>query len=871
MHNKNYFTKMNVIALWIGVLVLGHLMNACGQNYSSKANPEAIVCNGKARFTILTPELIRLEWAESGQFEDRASLVFLHRRLPVPKFQTKIENGWLIIKTDRLALRYRENGGKFTAENLSISLELNGQTVTWHPGLEDTANLRGTTRTLDGIKGAASLEPGLISRSGWAVVDDSGRPLFDDSDWPWVIPRPSDEHQDWYFFGYGHNFKKALFDFTQVAGKIPLPPRFAFGLWWSRYWAYTDQEFKQLVQEFEMHDVPLDVLVIDMDWHQTFGLRWWQKRYDQAGQRLGWSGYTWDRNLFPDPEGFLQWCHRQGLKTTLNLHPASGVQPHEARYPEMAQAMGIDPATQKYVPFDIIDKKFAENYLKILHHPLEAQGVDFWWLDWQQQPTTRIAGVNPTWWLNYVHFTDMERRGKRPLIFHRWGGLGNHRYQIGFSGDAISVWESLAFQPYFTATAANVGYGYWSHDIGGHMPGEVSPELYTRWIQFGVFSPILRTHTTKNPLAERRIWAYPVDYFLIMREAILLRYALLPYIYTAARQAYDLGLSICRPLYYDYPEHDAAYQFKSQYLFGKDMLIAPITAPLSSDSMLVTKSIWLPPGEWIEWFTGERLTGPRRYRRQFALDEIPIYVKAGAIIPLQTCKKAAIETMVDPLVITIFSGQSGFTRIYEDEGNTLGYKNDICTWTPIRFSWPQPELLRLEILPVEGQFPNMPSQRSYEIRIPGVLPPTAIICNGQPIGYDGNESAANGWRYDGNKLQLHIFLPPLRVAEKAAIEITFAAVTPEQAKLIRGVPGKLARLRRIMPLLNSLWPQEWSPDILIEATQTGNRISIHPEQALTELQHLQEIMPEVVKQIEALKKVNPEVVERALAHLCYRP
>lgn len=867
---QHHFTQQNLIALWIGVLVLANAMTSYCQQYWPKANPDAMVISGNARFSILTPALIRLEWAEDGRFEDGASLVFLNRRLPVPQFQKQITNGWLIITTDQLTLRYRDNSGQFNEKNLSISFVLNGQKVTWHPGLEDTANLRGTTRTLDGIKGEASLEAGLISRSGWALVDDSDRPLFDDSDWPWVVLRAAGAHQDWYFFGYGHNYKQALFDFTQVAGKIPLPPAFAFGLWWSRYWAYTDQEFKQLVQEFEMHNVPLSVLVIDMDWHRTFGLRWWQKRLDQAGQRLGWSGYTWDRNLFPDPEGFLQWCHRRGLKTTLNLHPASGVQPHEERYPEMARAMGIDPATQKYVPFDIVDKKFAENYLRILHHPLEAQGVDFWWLDWQQQPTTKIPGVNPTWWLNYVHFSDMERRGQRPLIFHRWGGLGNHRYQIGFSGDAISVWESLAFQPYFTATAANVGYGYWSHDIGGHMPGEVSPELYTRWIQFGVFSPILRTHTTKNPLAERRIWAYPVDYFLIMRDAILLRYALRPYIYTAARQAYDTGISICRLLYYDYPEHEEAYRFKDQYLFGDELLVAPITAPISPDTLLATKSIWLPPGEWIEWFTGERLQGSRRYRRRFAIDEIPVYVKAGAIIPLQLSQKLPHDATVDPLILMIFNGPGGSTRVYEDEGNTLGYQHGHCSWTPIRWFWSDAEKLQLEILPVEGRFPGMLQQRGYEIRLPGFWPPQTITCNGQTIPYNRDETAKSGWRYDGYKMTLHVWLPPSPVDEPIQVTITFPAVTRQQRTLLEGVPGKLARLRRILPLLNGLWPQEWSPDILIEAAQTGNRIGLHPEKTLEELQHLKEIMPEVIRQVEALKKVNSKVVERALAHLQFR-
>jgi len=152
------------------------------------------------------------------------------------------------------------------------------------------------------------------------------------------------------------------------------------------------------------------------------------------------------------------------MEVCLNLHPASGIQPHEDQYEDMAKAMGIDPATKKYVPFDIVHKKFAKNFMKYVLHPMENDGVDFWWLDWQQWSTTTIPGVNPTFYLNYVFFSDMERRNKkRPLIFHRYGGLGNHRYQIGFSGDTLSTWDSLAFLPYFTATAANVGFGYWSH------------------------------------------------------------------------------------------------------------------------------------------------------------------------------------------------------------------------------------------------------------------------------------------------------------------------------------------------------------------------------------------------------------------------
>ena len=281
--------------------------------------------------------------------------------------------------------------------------------------------------------------------------------------------------------------------------------------------------------------------------------------------------------------------------------------------------------------------------MNLVLRPLEKQGIDFWWLDWQQQKTTSLAGVNPTFWLNYVHFSDQQRQGVRPLLFHRWGGLGNHRYQIGFSGDTVSVWPSLAFQPWFTATAANVGYAYWSHDIGGHMPGAVDPELMTRWVEFGAFSPILRTHTTKNPDSERRIWVYPEPYSSILRRTFQQRYAMQPYIYTEARRTYDTGVAFLRPLYYDWPEAPEAYANKNEYLFGDEMLVAPVVTAGEKISGLATEKVWLPQGEWVEWATGKQLTGPTAVDRSFSIEQTPVYLKAGAIIPMQPPMRYAGE------------------------------------------------------------------------------------------------------------------------------------------------------------------------------------------------------------------------------------
>ncbi|MGB8260742.1 MAG: TIM-barrel domain-containing protein [Terracidiphilus sp.] len=822
--------------------------------YNPVADPKAQVTVGNARFTVLTPELIRMEWAADGKFEDHASLVFLNRRLPVPKFESDNEvNGpdkALTLETSALRLAYKPSGdGRFTADNLTVTLTLDGKPVTWHPGLADTENLQGTTRTLDGARGGKTqepMDPGLVSRAGWVVVDDSTRPLFDSADFsfpqgeksplPWVVERPAGERQDLYFFGYGHNYRQALSAYVKVAGRIPLPPRFAFGAWWSRYWDYTDQELDELVKGFHENDVPLDVFVIDMGWHISEAQLKARGEKDQSGHSLGWSGYSWNRELFPYPDEFLAKLHAEGLKTTLNLHPASGIEPWEDAYPGMAKAMGIDPATRKYVAFDITDKNFAINYMNLVHHPLEKQGIDFWWLDWQQEQHTKLPGVKPTWWLNYVHFTDQQREGKRPLLFHRWGGLGNHRYQIGFSGDTVSVWDSLAFQPWFTSTAANVGYAYWSHDIGGHMPGPVEPELFTRWVQFGAFSPILRTHTTKNPETERRIWAYPEPYSSILRSTFQLRYAMEPYLYTEARRTYDTGIAFLRPLYYDWPEANEAYQARNQYLFGDQAIVAPVVNPSDKVSGLATEPVWLPAGEWIEQPTGKHFTGPVSVERSFSIDQIPVYVKAGAIVPMQPPMRYTGEKPVDPLIVNIWPlapGASSSYSVYEDSGVSVEYQRGVFARTPIHATQTG-DTLKVEIGPVEGGYPSMLRARRYELRLPADWPAASVTVNGVALAQKSAAGKA-GWSFEGNTLTTVVPVASTSTASKVVIEVRRAAGLTARRAELDGFPGAMTRLRGAYDALNRAQGIAEPPDSLIDPMQSGDRLSYHPEKAVEEI------------------------------------
>jgi alpha-glucosidase len=362
-----------------------------------------------------------------------------------------------------------------------------------------------------------------------------------------------------------------------------------------------------------------------------------------------------------------------------------GIQPWEEKYKEMAQAMGIDPSTGHYVPFNVTDKHYTSSWANIVLHALQDSGIDLWWLDWQQGEggwMNNISNTNPTFWLNYIFFTDPYFGQNRPVLLHRWGGLGNHRYQVGFSGDVTPSWDTLSFQPRFTATAANVGYGYWSHDLGGHTR-EPDPELYTRWLQWGAFSPMFRTHCTKNANNDRRLWTYPWTYQNNLARFTRLRQSLIPYLYTAGRRAYDSGLSVVLPLYYLYPENDEAYSYSNQYFFGQNIFVSPISQPLDNATGLVENwPIWFPPDfQWVNFFTGDLPASSGN--ESFTFDEMPAYAQVGSIIPLLPEPRSGrdrigrAQRIPDTLLLyTLIGGSSkGRGYIYDDDGTTIAYQN----------------------------------------------------------------------------------------------------------------------------------------------------------------------------------------------------
>lgn len=668
------------------------------------AEDAAIIQGEKYRFTVLTEEMIRLEYCEDGQFEDRATQCVIDRKFKVPEYQVIENEESLEIITDKIHLVY--NKQKFTDYGLSVQVRGNISVYhsIWHFG-EEATDLRGTARTLDEADGAIELEHGIISRFGYGILDDS-RSLVITED-GWVEPRKED-CIDIYFLGYGHEYEHCLKDYYHLTGKTPLLPRYALGNWWSRFYRYNDQEYKALMTRFEKEEIPFSVSVIDMDWHLVDI----DPKYGS-----GWTGYTWNKELFPDPKEFMTWLHDHGLKVTLNVHPAGGVQAHEEKYKEMAEAMGRDWEKEEPVNFDVTDQKFLKAYFEYLHHPNEEEGVDFWWLDWQQGGLSKIPGLDPLWMLNHYHYLDSGRRGKRRLTFSRYAGMGSHRYPVGFSGDTIISWESLAFQPYFTANASNVGYGWWSHDIGGHMKGYRDEELSTRWIQFGVFSPIMRLHSSNSAFTGKEPWNYNAVSENIMKRYLKLRHEMIPYLYTMNYHASHDGQPLIRPMYYLEPEQPEAYEVPNEYYFGTELVVCPITEPTDKAAGTACVKAWIPEGKWYDIFSGLKYDGGRMLELYRSLEDIPVLAKEGAIIPLTDLTEYT-NSVENPkeLAVKIVPGKKNAFILMEDTGDTCEDKEE--NWAQTKLEWINEN--EFIIHPANGNLDVIPKRRTWKMEFYGI-------------------------------------------------------------------------------------------------------------------------------------------------------
>ncbi|MBR2321938.1 MAG: alpha-xylosidase [Clostridia bacterium] len=662
------------------------------------------------RVTVLTDRLFRIEKSPNLKFRDAATQTIWHRNTEPQKFEMTGDQAHAVIETPVCRLVLYKDRAQCYVEIGDIRRSLNNH-----------GNLLGTYRTLDNCNGDThfrpwvqgdepyqiQLEKGVCSKTGLAILDDSNSLTLAENG---EVKNEKAQGSDEYVFVYGSDYRGAVRALYTITGRTPLLPRFALGNWWSRYYAYTDEEYLRVLNRFEERNVPISVATVDMDWHYSanadaeLGItesgKGGPEYVGENAVNLGWTGYTWNKNLFPDPKGFLEELHTRGLKVTLNLHPSDGFRWWEDSYKNMASAMGMDPNTNLQVPFDFSYDRFINAYFDLAHTPHEAMGVDFWWIDWQQ-PDIEWHDARPYWqkeleplkdkydplWaLNHYHYYDNATKHTVPLILSRYAGVGSHRYPVGFSGDTEISWRTLSYLPYFTATATNVGYTWWSHDIGGHNFGEKSNELFTRHVQYGVFSPITRLHCTSSDVLTKEPWAYGAA-GSVVEEFLRFRHKLVPYLYNANYLNCVEGTALIEPLYYEWNEYPA-YNYKEEYRFGTQLLVAPVTQKAYPDGYARVRA-WIPAGKWTDIFTGdvyEAGEGGKEVCLLRGLESIPVLAKEGAIIPLSADNT---NTVYNPqnLDVWVYEGTGSYS-LYEDG---LDWQNSNVLFTDFKSEFSETE------------------------------------------------------------------------------------------------------------------------------------------------------------------------------------
>lgn len=659
---------------------------------------------GQARFTVFAPGCVRLEYAHGGAFSEGPSLL-VGSELPIGlAVEGEVSGSTLHLRTSQFELRYTDNGASFSPANLQIQhRDAQGRLVTWVPGKKDTGNLGTVTRSLDQWKwcGGPQHYPveGVLSTDGGHLVLDEPR-VYWNKKHGWPECRGHAVVFDGYFFAYGNDYKSALRDFVTVFGRIPMVPRWAFGFWYSRWYAYNEREILDLVRRYRRMGAPLDVMVIDTDW------------------RDGWGGYDWSRKYFPNPERLLKKLHAMGCHVGLNDHPGydnyDGLPAHDSHLSAIEKRLGPLPHQGQWA-CDWSNKKAVQAWKDILLGPFFDQGLDFWWVDgWLKPP---FVNVDSQLWANQ-HYYDLakERTRKRGLILSRWGGVGSHRYPVQFSGDTPSEWEMLRHQIEFTARSGNLAAVYWSHDIGGFFGRHVDEELFIRWFQFGSMSPIFRTHSDHG---DREPWKYSATVRRLFVKQTRIRYALAPYWYTLAWEAHTTGLPIVRPLYLEYNDNDGgALWRKHQYMIGRDLLVIPADAPVDRVSKRLRKRAYFPNGTWIGLETDEMIHGMLDGNIEIPLERIPTYVRQGAIIPSQPVGDFLGTKPPNELHLDYYPDlikPSEYT-LYEDDGESREYERGRYMTTRIE-GCRRDGGIEVTICAAKGSYAGAPARRRWVVRI----------------------------------------------------------------------------------------------------------------------------------------------------------
>jgi alpha-D-xyloside xylohydrolase len=589
----------------------------------------------------------------------------------------------------------------------------------------------------------------------------------------WKTPAPDDSTSLWsevgegidYYFVYGPELDKVVAGYRRLTGQATLLPGWAFGLWQSRQRYETSQQSLDVVDEFRQRGIPFDNIV--QDW------LYWPKD--------AWGSHQFDPERFPDPDGWIKAIHKKHARLMISVW--GKYYPGTANFEAMQTAGFLyqpnlreglrDWVGFPYTMYDAFNPAARKLFWSQINTALFRKGVDAWWMDATEPELTgapltleghrshmqpvalgtasRVMNAYPL--MNSRGVYEGQRRAapnQRVFILTRSGYAGTQRYATAtWSGDITSTWTALAKQIPAGLGFSICGLPYWTMDVGGYTmqsrfsakdqtpeAAEEWAELNARWFQFGAFVPLLRLHGELRP---REPWTFGAAYETIVKFDRL-RYRLMPYIYSLAGAVTHDGGTMMRPLVMDFPGDATARKVVDQYLFGPALLVAPVT-----EYKARRRSVYLPgTTRWYDFWTGVAQAGGQTIDAPAPYDSMPLYVRAGSIVPFGPELQYTAEKPANPITLFVYAGADGAVTLYEDDGLTYGYERGAFTRIPIQ--WNDTTKV-LTIGRREGSFPGMLAQRTFE---------AVLVSKASPVGFSFEPRADCAKRYRGAKVEVRL-------------------------------------------------------------------------------------------------------------------
>lgn len=672
-----------------------------------KAREDCTFKGNKYRITVLSDVLLRFEYSETGKFNDYPTIFAINRNFAKkPVFTVKQDEKYINITNDYFILEYSKEKPYIASKlvpDSNLRITLKGTDKLWYFGNPEVKNLKGSAYSFDN-KSNINLSKGLYNLDGFASIDDTMSPVFISDG---TIKKNPSDALDVYVFIYKNDFQKALDSYFELTGKPSFIPRYALGVCWNKNEDYTEEELKDIISNFNKINIPLSSVLLGSKWN-----------LNKEGKTL--SNYKFDNEKYKNLEQTINDIHQKNVFLGLTINPQSGITPYDSGYQSLKTKLNI--TKDGIIPINVYNTAILETFL---NETLANLNIDFIKIDEITEDKTKTFML-----MHYIYKSLSKTAERRGLILSRNPGIASHRYPALYSGNTKVSWKTLKYLPYFNITSSNLGLSYYSHDIGGYEGGVEDSELYTRYVQFGTYSPIFRFSSKEGRYYKREPWKWDIFTESIVKDYIRIRHRLIPYIYSEMYKYSKEGINLIKPLYLDYEKILDEPLYKNEYHFGKELFVCPITEPKDKVMNRVVHRMYLPEGTWYDFKTGKKFPGGKRYVTFYKDEDYPVYAKSGAIVPMAILDENNLNSVKPPekMEIQVFPGVSNNYDLYEDDGVTNLYKEGYYIVTNIDYNY-RKNNYTLILRPTQGKTGIIPDKRDYKIKFRNTKRPEYVKVN----------------------------------------------------------------------------------------------------------------------------------------------